>query len=209
MDLEGLVDFTGWRILRTRFKRLCANRTTHGHIYATLAIVKEQDLKPEDIASVTIKAGLREYRHTASLPKKYPRNAETADHSAFYANAIAIKERHFGPESADPEKFTDAVVLELIEKITVEHDPSIPERGAQGISEITTTDGRRFQKCVETPHGFGDDPLSDGELEEKFGEMATKYMSDKQIRKIFDTVWNIETLSDIGTLTELMAFEPR
>jgi len=40
-----------------------------------------------------------------SLPKKYPRNAETADHSAFYANAIAIKEQAFGPDSFQAEKF--------------------------------------------------------------------------------------------------------
>ena len=206
MDLERLVDFSGWRILDTRFKRLCANRTTHGHIYATLAIVKEHDLKPEDIASVRISVGLRESRHTTALPKKYPRNAESADHSAFYANAIAIKERHFGPESADPRKFTDPVVLDLIEKITVEHDPSIPDRSAQGISEITTVDGRRFRKHVVTPHGLGDDPLSDEELEEKFREMAEKHMDEGQIRRILDTVWNLESLADVGQLTNLMVF---
>ncbi len=49
MDFERLVDFSGWRILDTRHKALCACALLHGHIYATLAIVKEQDLKPDDI----------------------------------------------------------------------------------------------------------------------------------------------------------------
>ena len=97
---------------------LPANATTHGHVFATLAIVKEQDLKPEDIAAVHISAPIRESRHTTTPAKKYPRNAESADHSAFYANALAIKERAFGPDSIEPEKFTDPVVLDLIEKIT-------------------------------------------------------------------------------------------
>ena len=171
--------------------------------------VKEQDLKPEDIASVRIKAGLRECRHTTTTVKKYPRNAESADHSAFYANAIAIKERSFGPESIMPEKFTDPIVLDLIEKITVEPDPTMPERGYQGISEITTKDGRRFQKRVDTPHGFGDDPLSDGELEDKFREMAAKYMGEKQIKEIFSSVWNVERLDDMRKLTALMVFQSR
>jgi 2-methylcitrate dehydratase len=209
MDLDSLVDFSGWHILRTRFKRLCANRTTHGHVYATLDIVREHDLKPEDIASVRIKASLKEFRHTTALSKKYPRNAETADHSAFYANAIAIKERHFGPASAEPEKFNDPVVLDLIEKITVEHDPDLPDRSGQGISEITTKDGRRFIKHVVTPHGFDDDPLGDDELEEKFREMATKYMSKEQIQRIFDTVWNLEDLSDMGEIANLMVFQSK
>jgi 2-methylcitrate dehydratase len=206
LDLQRLLDFSGWKILNVRHKFLCANITTHGHLLATLAIVKENDLKPKDIAAVRIRAGLREARHTTSPPKKYPRNAESADHSAFYANAIIIKERAFGPESIQPEKFIDPVVLDLIEKITVEVDPNLPEHGFSGISEITTKDGRWFQKRVDTPHGMGDDPLTDGELEEKFREMAIKYMGKEQIQKIFDTIWNIESLEDISKLTRLMVF---
>ena len=209
MDLERLVDFSGWRILKTRHKALCSNSTTQGHVEATLAIVREHDLKPEDIASVRIRAGLREALHTTTFSKKYPRNGESADHSAFYANAIAIKERAFGPDSFEPEKFTDPVVLDLIEKITVEADPSLPEKGAQGISEITTRDGRWFQKHIITPHGFGDDPLTDDELEDKFREMATKYMGKEQIQKIFDTVWNVEKLDAMSKLAALMVFKSR
>ena len=206
MDLDRLTDFSGWRILQTRHKFLPANISSIGHILATLAIVQEQDLKPEQIASVRIKAGLKETRHTTYFAKKYPRNAESADHSAFYANAIAIKEQAYGPEAFEPQKFTDPVVLELIEKMTVEPDPNIPERGRQGSSEIITTDGRKFEKRIDVPHGFGDDPLTDTELEDKFGKMATKHMRDEQIRKIFDTVWNIEELDNVNKLTALMAF---
>ena len=175
-----------------------------------MAIVKEQDLKPEDIAAVRIKTGLREWRRTTTPAKKYPRNSENADHSAFYGNAIAIKERAFGPDQVvPPEKFTDPVVLELIEKITVEPDSSFPEFSRGGISEITTRDGRQFQKRIELPHGFGDDPLTDNELEDKFREMAIKFMGEEQIQQIFDTVWNVESLTDMGKLTRLMVFSPR
>ena len=209
MDLERLTDFSGWRILQTRHKVLPLNGTTQGHVSATLAIVKEHDLKPEDIASVQIKTGLREWRHTTTPAKKYPRNAESADHSAFYANAIAIKERAFGPEAFDPRKFTDPVILDLIEKITIKPDLSIPEHGHRVTSEITTKDGRQFQKCLENPHGMDDDPLTDEELEDKFRGMAAKYMGNGQIKKIIETVWNIESLDDASKLTKLMVFPAR
>ncbi|MFC2059621.1 MmgE/PrpD family protein [Chloroflexota bacterium] len=204
MDLDKLVDFSRWRILNTRHKVLCANGTTIGHVLATLAIVKEHDLKPENIASVRIRADVREARHTTTLAKKYPRNAESADHSAFYANAIVIKERVFGPESVEPEKFTDPIVMDLIDRITVEADPDLPRRA--GISEIITTDGRHFEKRVDTPHGLGDDPLSDPELEDKFKEMALKRMNEKQVQKIIDTVWRLDILADMGELASLMVF---
>ncbi len=95
----------------------------------------------------------------------------------------------------------------MIEKITVEPDSSLS--GYKAISEITTKAGLRFEKRIDTPHGLGDDPLTDGELEKKFTDMAIKYMDEKQIKKIFDTVWNTEKLDDIGKLTTLMIFPSR
>ena len=205
-DLLRLVDFSGWRILDTGFKILCYNAGGIAHVLATLDLVKEHNLKPEDISSVRIKASPREARHTTTLAKKYPRNAESADHSAFFANAIAIKERNFGPESFNPQKFTNPVVLELIEKITVETDPDLPEWSLAGTSEIATKDGRYFKKRVDNPHGFFHDPLSDDDLEDKFRQMATKYIGEEQIQKIFDTVWNLDRIEDITNLTRLMVF---
>lgn len=205
MDLQQLIDFSGWRMREVRFKAMPANATTFGHVFATLGIVKEHDLKPDDIAAVRIKAHARECRHTTALPKKYPRNAESADHSAFYANAIAIKERAFGPDSSRPEKFTDPVVLDLIEKITVELDPGLTPY--QGRSEILTKDGRCFERFVDVPHGLGNDPFTDEELEHKFSEMASRHMSKEQIRNIFDTCWNLEKVNDLTSLTKLMVFQ--
>lgn len=206
MNLEHLVDFSNWRILQTRHKFICVNGTTQGHVMATLAIVREHNLKPADIASVRIKTGLRESRHTTTAAKKYPRNSESADHSAFLANALAIKEQALSPGAFEPGKFTDPIILDLIEKITIEADPGMSDFSCQGISEITTIDGRRFQKRIDNPHGLGDDPLSDQELEEKFRGMATKRMPDAQIKDIFNIIWNIEKLDSIGELTRLLIF---
>jgi 2-methylcitrate dehydratase len=203
-DREKMLDFSGWRILNTRHKPLPLNIGTIGHVMATLSIVIEHDLKPSDIARVRVKTTLHESHHTTVLAKKYPRNAETADHSAFYANAIAIKERNLSPETYEPEKFTDPVILDLIEKITVEHDPSVSHFG--GISQITTRDGHVFEKRIDNVHGFGSDPLTDKELEDKFNRMAAKYMDRRQIEKIFSSVWNIEKMENLSELTKLMVF---
>lgn len=208
MDFDRLVDFSGWRILNTRHKHLCACGAMHAHLYATLAIVKEHDLKPDDIAAVRIRFAPRILHHMAALAKKYPRNAETADHSAFYAHAYAIKERRLGPESSDPENFTDPVILELTEKISAEPDPGLEAYRRGGKAEIITKDGRRFEQFIPIPHGYGDDPLTDVELEEKFGEMAARHMGEKQIRQVFETVWNVEKLDRMDRLLKLMVFKP-
>ena len=204
MDLERLTDFSGWRILRTWHKTLSANPTLFWHASATLSIVTENDLKPGEIASVRILVPPRVWNHTTTQSKKYPRNAESANHSAFFANAIAIKERRFGPDSFSPEKFTDPVVLNLIERITVEPDPSMPKYG--GTSEIRTKDGRRFEKKADVPHGVLEDPLTDEEIEDKFKTMAERYLNNRQMEKLVETVWNAEKLDDMGKLAALMVF---
>ena len=48
-----------FKILDTMYKSIAADATTHGHITATLELVKEHDIKPEDIAEVKIIASSR------------------------------------------------------------------------------------------------------------------------------------------------------
>ena len=206
MDLDSMTDFSGWRIIKTRHKSLPANYVTQGHVALTIAIVKENDLKPEDIKTVRITVGARELEHTTYVAKKYPRNAESADHSAYYTNAIAIKERDLGPDQYLPEKFTDAVVLDLIEKITVVSDPKLPKSTYAVTSEITIKDGRHFKKQAAIPKGHYDDPMTDADIEAKVRKMAAKYMPEKQIKQIIDTVWNLEKVDDVTDLIKLMVF---
>jgi 2-methylcitrate dehydratase PrpD len=185
---------------------LCISLGLIGGVLATLAVVKENDIKYDDVEKVQIKLGLHNVYHHTTAAKKYPRNAESADHSAYYANAIAIKERRFGPDLFEAKHFTDPVVLDLIDRMTVEVDPDIPSWGIAGKSIITTRDGRRFEKSVDNPHGASGDPLTDVELEDKFRDMAVKYMDIQQIQEIFDTIWNLEKLDDMNRLTRLLVF---
>lgn len=203
MDLERLTDFGGWRILDTRFKTLAANGSTHGHVLATIGIVTEQDLRPQEISEVRLRVPLREARHTTAAPKKYPRNAESADHSAYYANAIAIIDRDFGVESTDPARFVDPVVLDLIDRISVEPDPGLGYYA--GVSRILTTDGRTFEKRVDQPHGFGDDPLNDAELEAKFVSLATRRLDAKRVKRLARACWNLDQIADVRELLALVA----
>jgi 2-methylcitrate dehydratase len=218
MDLDKMCDFSGWQITETCFKFAAATYGAGGHLFNTINIVKEHDLKPEDIAQVNIKLSRSEYLHTTYLGKKYPRNPESADHSAHFATACAIKERAFGPDQVLPDRYTDPVILDLTEKINVGVDTSLPEsilvvsgQGLGGISyastsEIITKDGRRFSKHVDCPHGDVCDPLSDAEIEGKFVQLVERYMPATQYKAIIDSVWNLEKVTATANLMKLMVF---
>ena len=202
LDLAALTNFDGWKIRDTRYKRLCANGSTQGYLHALINLVTENDLKPSAIASVKIGASAREARHTTAIAKKYPRNAETGDHSAFYASAFAIKERHFGPDSADPRHFSDPVILDLIERIEVSRDPALPLRTRTGNAEITTTDGRTYRMQCDALV----ESLSDSELESKFRDTAKRYLTASQIEHAFEVIWTIDKAADMRKVAKFMSF---
>ncbi|HVY87269.1 MAG TPA: MmgE/PrpD family protein, partial [Hyphomonadaceae bacterium] len=105
-NLELMTDFRGWLIHDTRFKFLCATAPVQGVLQATLELVWENDLKPEQIAKVRVRMYEGASAIRPAVPIKYPRNAESADHSVYYLTAIAIKEREVSADSISPEKFT-------------------------------------------------------------------------------------------------------
>ena len=76
-------------------------------------------------------------------------------------------------------------------------------------AEIVTKQGKKYSCEVIHPKGHPMNPLSDVDLEEKFRSMAGKFMDEKQLKQIIDTVHNLEKLDDIGDLVKLLVFPQR
>jgi 2-methylcitrate dehydratase len=208
-DVGKLTDSTRrFTILDTCIKAIIADYSAHGHLTATLTLVSEQDIRPDEVAEVNIRASTRCARHTGDPAKKYPRNRETADHSSYYLTATAILERQVGPEQFSPEKYSDPKVIDLINKVVFEGDESLDRKFlAAGASEIVTKDGKRHACQVDYPKGHPHHPMTDEEVVVKFKSMAEKHMQKRQIENIINTVFAMEKLDDIGKLNRLMGFK--
>jgi len=208
-DLGKLTDSKRRFTIRdTCIKSIIADYSAHGHLTATLTLVKQHDIKPKDVAEVRIRASTRSARHTGDPAKKYPKNRETADHSSYYLTAMAIIDRWVGPDQFSLENYSDPKVLDLINKITFEGDERIDRMFlAAGASEIVTKDGRKYEFQVNYPKGHRQNPMTDGEVVEKFKGMAERYMSRTQMDRIVRTVFEAEKLDDIGKLNRQMVFK--
>lgn len=207
-NIEKLTEPIGkFMILDTMYKSVAADATTHGHVTATLQLVKEHNIKPEDVTEIRIKAGSRCVEHTGDPVKRYPKNKETADHSSYYLTAITILDRKVGPDQYAPEKLNDPRVREMIDKVSLEADPSLDCFGRAGISEIRTKQGDTYAQRVEYPKGDPRNPMTDQELEDKFRNMAEKYMTEGQMKKVIATVYRMEKLDDISKLVRTLVFK--
>ncbi len=209
-DLGALRNVKGkFAIRETCIKSIIADFSSHGHLTATLTLVREHDIKPEDVAEVRITTSKRCAEHTGDPVKKYPKNKETADHSSYYLTAIAIIDRQIGPDQFTAEKYNDSRVRELIDKVILKGDPSLDKVRPAGISEITTKKGEKYSLRVDYPRGHAHNPMTDEEVVDKFTSMASRYMSDECVKQVIDTVFVLEKLGDIGKLNRLMVFRDR
>lgn len=206
-DVDKLVsNREKFSILNTAIKSVTADFTMHGHLTATLTLVKEHNIKPEDVASVRVTTSSRCAWHTADPVKRYPKNKETADHSSYYLTAIGIIDRAIGPGQFSPEKYNDPRVRELIDKVTVESSPEFEEIRPAGGSEIMTKQGNSYSLKVTHPKGHPLNPMTDSEIEEKFRAMGAKFMNEKQIKGVFDAIWNLEQMDDVTKLMKGLIF---
>ncbi|MFZ0448728.1 MAG: MmgE/PrpD family protein [Desulfatiglandaceae bacterium] len=207
-DIDNLLSFRDrFAVRETCIKSIIADFSSHGHLTATLTLTRRHDIKPEDVEEVKIITSKRCAEHTGDPVKKYPQNKETADHSSYYLTAIAIIDRQIGPDQFTPEKYNDPLVRNLIDKVVLIGDPSLDKARPAGISKIKTKQGKEYELRVDYPRGHARNPMTDGEVIDKFSVMASKYMKDEDMRRLIETVFNLEKLDDIKELSELMVFK--
>jgi len=193
-------------IMETVIKCICAEATTHGHLTATKTLVAEHRLTPEDIVEITIRTNKRSVFHTGDPVKKFPRNKETADHSAYYLTAITVLEGEVTPKSYVDEKYADPRVRALIEKVKLEHAPEYDFRVPGAEVEIRTRHGSVLRRRVEPEElkGSPANPASDDDIRRKFILCADGIMGAAAIERVIETCDRLDRLESFGALMPLL-----
>ncbi len=201
---EGLGD--GFRITQCGMKAFPTEALTHAPISCTLDLIKENDLAPDDIEKVHIRSLARAADILADPTKYDPRTKETADHSLPYVIAAAIADRQVTPLQFTEEKIMDPAIRSQLRKVEVAADPEIealfPELQRVMVA-IHTTDGGLFTKQIDYPKGDPRNPLTDGEIEEKFDALAAPIMSEERRKRLRDAVWSLEKVASISEVMDL------
>jgi len=201
---EGLGE--SWRITQCGMKAFPTEALTHTPISAVLTLVKDNDLRPDDIAKVYIRTTARG-ADILSDPSKYdPHTKETADHSLPYVISAAIADQQVTPAQFTPGKIMDPVIRAQLNKIVVTADPEIEKAFPalqRVIARIQTVDGREFSKQLDYPKGDPRNPLTDEEVEEKFEALAEPVMSRDARRRAMDAIWNLEKQSSVAEIMKL------
>ncbi len=141
-------------------------------------------------------------------PEKWrPRTRETADHSLPYCTAVALADGDVTLAQFDPKRFTDPALLELMAKIKLHRDASCNARYPQGIPNrltVTLTNGRKLVKEVEFPRGHARNPMTDGEVEQKFRTLVEPRYGKDRADNLLAACWEMEKFNSPRELLQLL-----
>jgi 2-methylcitrate dehydratase len=202
---DGLGD--SWRITQCGMKAFPTEALTHTPISAVLDLVKEHDLRPEQVEKIHVRS-LGRAADILADPSKYdPHSKETADHSLPYVIAAALAERQVTPLQFTPEKIMSPEIRAQLRKVEVVADPEI-EKVFPALQRVIVTirrsDGREFTRQLDFPKGDPRNPLSDKEIEEKFSALAGPVLAPAGQKKVINAVWRLEKLKSVTRLMRLL-----
>ena len=212
--LDLLTDGLGesWRITQCGMKFFPTEALTHAPISAVLDLVKSNNLRPENVEKIQVRS-LARAADILSDPSKYdPRTKETADHSLPYVIAAALVDRQVTPAQFEISKIMDPTIRAQLKKVEVVADPEIEKvfpALQRVIVNITTSDGKTHSKQLDYPKGDPRNPLTDGEIEEKFAALAEGVLSPRARQKLKDAIWNLEKAASVTRLMALMKSDVR
>lgn len=190
-------------------------RFTHHPIDAALSIVREHDLKPDDVEAVNTYLGHRAFTDcggaepTVLERKRHPRGVVDAQFSIPYTVAVAIVKRKVKLEDFTEGAVKNPDILRIADKVTPILEPEFDKTSnfiTPARVEIRTKDGRSLSKRVDQAKGNSLNPLSADELMEKFRgciAFASKPLSKKAVEEAITMVNDLETVADVSEIPKL------
>ena len=184
-----------WEIALNTYKPFACGIVIHPSIDGCVQLRNAHDLRPADIAKVTIRV------HSLVLEltgKKTPQTGLESKFSVYHSCAVGLIEGRAGEH-----EYTDAVVrspevIALRDKVEAIVDDQIHE--ASSDVTIDTVDGRRLHVFVEHAIGSQQRPLSAAQLEAKFIDQSAPIVGDAQAARAWTLASSIAAQPDMKAL---------
>lgn len=182
---------------------------SHQAMDAMLGLVRENDLKPEDVATIRFHAGSNILK-----PLSY-RFAEDHLQAKFCMPALLamiLLRRQAGQDEFTDEFVGSEPMRDMQSRIETVLDPEIERRGFDRIRsriEVHTRDGRVLERWADERYrGSPEHPMSDAEMEEKFRVCTRGILSEGRLEELLQVIWTIDEdpSGDASRLAELMEY---
>ena len=203
---KALVDGLGtkWALMQTEVKPYTVCGLLNGQIDALRSIMKEHEIKVDDIEKIIVGGDRFAMTHVGSIGPR-PKTIIEAQFSTHFSLAMSavLGANDFSAYHAMAKgNFEHAGVCELARRIEVVLDPDLEARYPDISKSTVTILTRRGRKL--RGDGFGYRKLPQEEVESKFRKLVEGALTPEQALGIMETIANMETIEKVTGLTGLL-----
>lgn len=200
--LEALTDRLGEQheMLLNTYKPYPCGIVIHPAIDACLQALGDAAMAPDKVERIALCV------HPLALDltgRQEPVNSIEAQFSVYHWVAVALIHGAAGVAQGTDGVVRDPAVTALRRRITATTVPGYSRDEAS--IEIGLRDGRTLSAHVRQCRGSSGRPLSDGEIELKFRQLADPLIAPAMATRLVDLCWTIEVQGDAGDLARACA----
>jgi 2-methylcitrate dehydratase PrpD len=185
-------------------------RGIHPAIDAVLALIKEHPIQAEDVQKIVLSVSKGHYQLLCEPEeaKLRPRTPVDAQFSIPWGVATAIVRKQVSLDDFTEMAIKNQEILKVTQKMSVKVDPRLnrSDKIEPTRVEITTKPGKSYTQEVEEPLGSLERPMSFGDCANKFRDCA-KNLDNEKIGKVIELIYNLEKVTDIRKLINLLSLE--
>ena len=165
---------------------------------STLEVAKQHNINAADVASITISVARRD-----NFDRPVVHTGLEAKFSHQYLAALAILDGKVVIESFDDRRVLAEDVQDLIKKISIQIDPSLPKNPDLRRHPVTIRlrDGREITGVQPLARGHWRYPLQRSEWVGKFRDNALRVLTEQNVEKIIELIDHLDDLDDVCVLT--------
>jgi 2-methylcitrate dehydratase PrpD len=192
-----------WRIQSVDFKPYACCRYIHSQIDCLAALLRKHQLRPQDIESI----------HSSGPPfnaNPDPRNVRTQEDAQFsipYMLAVVASGIPLDAQCQRRELLADADIRRMMGRIQWDTMPRNPDPKLAHAARVEVrARGRQYVETTSWPRGSAaaGAALTDDELTRKFEANASTRLPADKARQLVQTLWTLDTLSDVRTLAQML-----
>jgi 2-methylcitrate dehydratase PrpD len=182
----------------------------HSPLTATLRLLREHDVEPDQIEGVIVKTSenlIRQFTTPTEL-KTRPKTSVDAQFSLPYSVAALLTFKRALTDEYSEKAIRNPKVLDLAARVQCMSDPELTRRWPkEEPSEVTLRlkDGTEYKAAVSHAKGSLGDPMTDDELKDKFRFLAGGVLKETAVERIIDIVADLENLANVKSLIRVIS----
>jgi len=197
-------------IVNLAFKKYPACTATEAAAEATVELIRENDIKPQDIEKVFAHVG--EYSRNCCEPldvKQQPRSVVDAQFSVPWVVASVLCKGSLAIEDMTSKAIGDPRIRDMALRVMPLVDIEVSKTAATFPArvEILMKNRTSYTRQIDIATGHPDKPMSMDEMIEKFIDCAKhgrKPIVDQTIEQIIEMVQNLESINDVSEIISLL-----